>query len=435
VADELGRPGHLALATWGLFAGLALLMLGGGVFSTLLGVRSEQVGLPTLVSSAISASYYVGFIVGTRLTLRGLRSVGHIRVYGALASILAAAMVATGITGIALAWGLLRLVVGLTTAGLYVVAESWLNELADNTNRARLLSVYAALTVAFWGVGQILVFAFEAQDATGYSVAAILTCLAVAPVALSEEAVAPGPGVAGRMTLRQLVEQAPTGVGAYLLVGVTHGAMNGMVAIYATRIGMTPGEVGVFAAIPALGGMLLQYPVSSASDDLDRRAVGVAAATLAAGVSLLLALGPQTGWTAFALMGLLGGFTYPLWVIAAAYANDWIDPRHVSAAASQLVTLYGVGAVVGPFVAAGAMVVIGTEGFFWSLVALHVVVATFFVYRMFASRAPLTKRPWSEVSLPARTLLLPVMLISVTRRRGGDEIDARPDEQHDSATP
>ena len=41
----------LALATWGLFVGLALLMLAGGLFGTLLGVRSEKIGLPTAVSS------------------------------------------------------------------------------------------------------------------------------------------------------------------------------------------------------------------------------------------------------------------------------------------------------------------------------------------------------------------------------------------------
>ena len=78
----------LALATWGLFVGLALLMLAGGLFGTLLGVRSERVGLPTVVSSIIAASYYAGFLIGSRLTLTALAKVGHIRVYAALASCL-----------------------------------------------------------------------------------------------------------------------------------------------------------------------------------------------------------------------------------------------------------------------------------------------------------------------------------------------------------
>lgn len=421
---------HLALATWSLFAGLSLLMVGGGVFSTLLGVRSEQVGLPTLVSSAISACYYLGFLVGSRLTLRGLRSVGHIRVYAALASVLAAAMVAVGMSGAALAWALLRLLVGLCTAGLYVVAESWLNDLADNSNRARLLSLYAVVTVAFWGVGQVLVFGFPAQSFTGYAVAAMLTSLAVVPVALSEEAVTPNPQDATRLSLRELTRQAPTGVGAYLLVGITHGAANGMIAIYATRVGMSPGEVGVFAALPSLGGMLLQFPVSSASDEVDRRAVGVVTASIAAGVALALVVVSPIGVPSFVLIAILGGFSYPLYVIASAYANDWVEPQHLAAAASQLLTLYGLGAIIGPFVAAATMVVVGPDGYFWSLVVLHLLIATFFMYRMAAWRAPLANRPWDEVSLPARALMLPVMLIALTRRRDGVRgVSVRPDDE------
>jgi len=64
-------------------------------------------------------------------------------------------MIGVGITESPAAWALLRLVTGLCTAGLYVVAESWLNDLATNENRGRLLAVYGVVTVAFFGIGQI----------------------------------------------------------------------------------------------------------------------------------------------------------------------------------------------------------------------------------------------------------------------------------------
>ena len=117
---------------------------------------------------------------------------------------------------------------------------------------------------------------------------------------------------------------------------------------------------------------------------------------------------------ALLLMAVLGGCSYPLYSIAAAYTNDWIEPEHVNAAASQLVTLYGLGAVIGPFVAAGMMIVMGPQGYFWAAIEVHAVLAGFFVYRMQAWRAPLAKRPWSEVSLPAQSVLR-------TGHAGGDE--------------
>ncbi|HTH07182.1 MAG TPA: MFS transporter [Ilumatobacteraceae bacterium] len=407
------RRRRLALATWGLFAGLAFVMLAGGLFGTLLGVRSERSGLPTGVSSLIAASYYVGFLIGSRLTLAGLGRVGHIRVYTALASVLAAAIAAVGITDAAAAWSVLRLVTGVCTAGLYVVAESWLNGLATNQNRGRLLAVYGIVTVLFFGVGQMLLFAFDQRLVMGFAVASIITSVAVAPVALSEAAVAPRINVSERLSLRELAKTVPTGVFSCLLVGVAHGAISGMAAIYATRVGLSAAQIGLFVALPSLGGVLLQWPVSAASDDLDRRAVGFVASAAAALVAALLLLGDADEPMAFALICLLGGLSYPLYSIAGAYTNDWIEPEHLNAAASQLVMLYGLGAVAGPFVAAAAMVAFGPEGFYWALVGLHGLLALFFFYRMLAWRMPLAKRPWSEVSLPARAFFVPATIIGM----------------------
>lgn len=406
----------IALATWGLFVGLALLLLAAGLFGTLLGVRSELIKLPTVVSSLISASYYGGFLVGSRVALSALGRVGHIRVFAALASLLSAAMLAVGLTESAPAWAWLRFVTGLCLAGQYVVAESWLNNLATNENRGRLLAIYAVVTSGAFGLGQVLLFAIDARVITGFAIASIITSLAVAPVALSEDAVAPVMVKREHISLRDLAHLVPTGVFSCLLVGMAHGALTGMAAIYATRVGLSTGRIGLFVAAPNIGGMLLHWPVSAASDDIDRRAVGFAASIGAIGAAVLLLLGPSSSPMALLLITALGGFSYPLYSIAAAYTNDWIEPEHVNAAASQLVTLYGLGAVVGPFVAAGLMIVGGPKGFFWAAIGLHALLATFFVYRMKAWRAPLAKRPWSEVSLPARAFFVPATVVAMGRR-------------------
>ena len=406
----------LALATWGLFVGLALLLLAAGLFGTLLGVRSELKKLPTAVSSSIMASYYVGFLVGSRMTLDALGRVGHIRVYAALASILSAAMLAVGLTDSAPAWAWLRFVTGLCLAGQYVVAESWLNNLATNKNRGRLLAIYALVTSGAFGLGQLLLFRMDARAITGFAIASIVTSLAVAPVTLSEDAIAPTPEERENISLRELAKVVPTGVGSCLLVGIAHGALTGMAAIYATRVGLSSGKIGLFVAAPNIGGMLLHWPVAATSDDIDRRAVGFAASVTAVGAAVLLIFSGATSSVALFLIGVLGGFSYPLYSIAAAYTNDWIEPEHLNAAASQLVTLYGMGAVMGPFVAAGMMIVAGPKGYFWAAVVLHGMIAAFFLYRILAWRAPLAKRPWREVPLPARAFFVPATVVHMGRR-------------------
>jgi MFS family permease len=407
----------LALATWGLFVGLALLLFAGGLCGTLLGVRSELAKLPTLVSGLISMAYYFGFLVGSRFALTVLSKVGHIRAFAALASLLAAAVLGIGLTNSPWVWGLLRLVNGLCFAGQYVVAESWLNDLADNNNRGRLLAIYNVVTVAAFGSGQVLQFAFDARVFTGFAVASIIVSLAVAPVALSERALAPPVGESARVSLRELARIVPTGVGSCFLVGIAHGALSGLAAVFATRAGLPNSRVGLFVAAPSIGAIFLQWPISSASDDIDRRAIGALASVAAMVFAALLLIGPATAPMALVLIGLVGGCSYPLYSIAGAYTNDWIDGEHLNSAASQLVMLYGVGAVIGPLISSMLMNAVGQNGYYWTLVLVHAVIAVFFVYRMRAWRSPLAKRPIHEASYPARVFFLPATIVAVTRSR------------------
>lgn len=412
----IGRR-QLALATWGLFVGLTLILLSGGIFSTLLGVRAELQGVPTLLTGGITAAYYAGFLVGSRYGLAALRQVGHIRAYAALGALLAAAVTLLGTTSSPVAWLLLRAVTGVSFAGLYVVAESWLNGLAANSFRGRLLALYAALVVGAYGVGEILVFNFDPRAATGFSIAAVIAALAVLPVAVSVEATAPPVERDEHIAMREVARRVPTGAVGSILVGLSHGAMLGLTAVWATRGGLSVGRTGVMLAAIGFGGMALTWPISAASDDIDRRAIGVVTSLGAAGAAfLMLSLDVRSWWMVLAI-AVVGGFNYPLYSIVGAYTNDWVDAEHLGAAASMLVTLYGIGAMVGPLVAAGFMEVIGDDGYPWAIVVLNVVIAIFFAYRIRAWHAPLMTRPLAEAGVPARAFFVPATIVTMGARR------------------
>lgn len=395
------------------------MLLSGGLFSTLLGVRSELAGLPTVVSGSITTAYYAGFLIGSRFALRALAGVGHIRVFATLTALLGSAVLLIGLFEHPAGWIGARLVTGLCFAGVYVVAESWLNGLATNEHRGRLLAVYAVIVAAAFGSGQLMVFDLDARALTGYAIAAIIASLAVVPVALSEQALTPTVERYERMSMRDLARTVPTGAGANLLIGLAHGGLMGMTAIYATREGLSVGRTGVLLAAIQLGGMLMTFPVSAASDDIDRRVIGVVCASVVIGASALLLLSDASSLVAIGLLGIVGGFSYPLYSIASAYTADWLDPEQLSAAASLLVTLYGVGAMIGPLAAAGFMDLLGSEGYLWSIIVLHGLIGVFLVYRIRAWHAPLTSRPWSEVSVPARAFFVPATIVSmgVSRNR------------------
>ena len=403
----------ILLSTWGLFTGLALLLVTAGVYSTLVGIRAELKNLPTLVSGGITTAYYAGFLLGSWYTLRALKQVGHIRVYAALASLLSASVLITGVYDSPLVWIIMRSSTGFCFAGLYVVAESWLNGLASNTFRGRLLAMYNVVTIGAYGAGQLLVFNFDARTLTGFAFAAVVSSLAVIPVVMSEQAATPNVDNHTHITMRELAKIVPTGAGTILLVGLAHGGMLGMAVIFATREGLSVGRVGILIAAINLGGMALTWPISSASDDLDRRIIGVLSSLAVIVLGLVMLTQTPSSWLTTALLFAIGGFSFPLYAVGGAYTNDWVSQEQMSAAASQLVTLYGFGAMIGPLVAAPFLDIIGTQGFAWSIISLHALILLFLIYRIRAWHAPVTTKHWDDVSFHGRAFFIPATIVSL----------------------
>ena len=403
----------ILLSTWGLFTGLALLLVTAGVYSTLVGIRAELKNLPTLVSGGITTAYYAGFLLGSWYTLRALKQVGHIRVYAALASLLSASVLITGVYDSPLVWIIMRSSTGFCFAGLYVVAESWLNGLASNTFRGRLLAMYNVVTIGAYGAGQLLVFNFDARTLTGFAFAAVVSSLAVIPVVMSEQAATPNVDNHTHITMRELAKIVPTGAGTILLVGLAHGGMLGMAVIFATREGLSVGRVGILIAAINLGGMALTWPISSASDDLDRRIIGVLSSLAVIVLGLVMLTQTPSSWLTTALLFAIGGFSFPLYAVGGAYTNDWVSPEQMGAAASQLVTLYGFGAMIGPLVAAPFLDIIGTQGFAWSIISLHALILLFLIYRIRAWHAPVTTKHWDDVSFHGRAFFIPATIVSL----------------------
>ena len=392
------------------------MLSGAGLFATVIGIRSEIEGFPTLAIGLVTAAYYLGFLIGSRVALRALGSVGHIRVYAALASILAATILFAGIVVSPWSWVAVRLVAGACLAGQYVVAESWLNQIVTNANRGRILSLYSLVTIVAYGLGQLSTSVIDPTTLTAFGIAAIVISLAVSPVALSEEAAPPIISTPGHMTMGELFSIVPTGVVTSVLVGVAHGSFLGLAAVYATRGGLTQREIGVFVALPTLGSLLFQIPISAASDDIDRRAVGALAAFTAAAAGVLLVVADIGSWGSMAAMVLIGGTTFPLYSIAGAYTNDWVPTDKLTAAASQLVVLFGAGAFVGPFLASVVMETIGNSGFAWTIVGVHLAIGLFLTIRVLQWRAPIRAKPWNEVAIAGRVFFLPATAVGMGRR-------------------
>jgi MFS family permease len=403
-----------AAGSWALFVGIALLMIGNGLQGTLLGIRSELEGFSGFATGVVMTCYFVGFLAGSRAAMRALAAVGHIRVFAALASMASTATLVHAVTITPVTWALMRFTTGLCIAGLFVVVESWINELATNATRGRLLALYMAVTMGGVACGQFLLNLADPRGFELFVVASVLVSLALVPVSLSGGG-APPIRTPVPMSIRQMASVVPTGLIVASLIGMAHGALLGMGAVYATRAGLSPGQVAVFMGAPMAGGVILQYPIGTISDRVPRRGVMLVVAIGASLCAVGLLIVDPGGPASYLLMFAIGGFSFPLYSLGIAYTNDWITPEQTMGASSTLVTANGVGAIVGPLTSAGLIVTLGNQMYFVSLIVSHGAIAAYLAYRIVARDGiPLSKQGEFQ-PVPARASAMAIG--KLTRRR------------------
>ena len=373
--------------SWALLLGIFLLLLGNGVQGTLLGIRGVAEGFSTGVLSLIMAAYFLGFLGGSRLTPLLIRRVGHVRVFAALASFISAALILFAALPDQFAWFALRVVIGFCYSGVYVVSESWLNDSSTNETRGQSLSAYMIIQMMGIVMAQWLLSAVDTSGYTLFVIISVAVSLSFAPILLSANP-APMFHSTKPMTLKQLYHASPLGVVGSFLLGGVFGAQFGMMAVYGAAVGMSIGEIALFASAIYVGGMLLQYPIGWLSDHMDRRLL-IVSASLTGGVAALAVLPFSDNFTALLITAfVLGGTTNPLYSLYIAYTNDFLEPDDMAAASGGLIFVNGVGAITGPLIVGWLMTRFAPSGFFVYLGVVLLLMGGYALYRMSQRAAP-----------------------------------------------
>ena len=367
--------------SWALLLGMLFLMMGNGLQGTLIGVRGEIEGFSTLEMSVVMSSYFVGFLGASRVVPEMIRRVGHVRVFAALASFISAVLVLYPAIPHPIAWSIGRVIIGFSFCGVYVTAESWLNNAATNETRGQALSVYMiAQTVGIIAAQGLLLLA----DPAGYTlfiIISVLVSVSFAPILLS---ISPTPAfdTTKPMSLKNLIKTSPLGCAGMFLLGGVFAAQFGMSAIFGSKIGLSLGQISIFVSFFYIGAMLLQIPIGWLSDHMDRRRLIMICAFIGA-------IGCVLPWT-FAgnfymlLVSalLIGGMSNPLYSLLIAHTNDFLEYEDMAAASSGLLFINGLGAIAGPIVLGKMMDLMGAYGYFVILIALFVFLGLYAIYRM-----------------------------------------------------
>ncbi|MBN9672507.1 MFS transporter [Roseibium aggregatum] len=351
-----------------------------GLAMTMIAVRARAEGLPDASIGLLGSFYYAGLTAGVLVTPFLIARAGHNRVFAALASISAIAILAIAFAPPGWPWMAARFVSGATSCGTVMVLESWLNSIASNASRGRILSVYRIVDLASVMGGQFILPVFGASGSDILMVLAMFFCFALVPIALAREGNPPAPPTRFVNPLI-LWRVSPVAMVGIFTIGLTNGAFRMVGPIYAETLGLGLETVAAFIALWVLAGAVFQYPAGWMSDRIDRRLVLIVF-TIGAGLACLYISGSASQSDLFTGVFLFGGFALPLYSLSAAHANDHAGSDQFVDVAAGILMAFGTGAVIGPFIASLLMGQFGPQAFFIYTASLHLALVLFIVVRM-----------------------------------------------------
>ncbi|MBI1217426.1 MAG: MFS transporter [Rhodobacteraceae bacterium] len=371
--------------SWALLLGIMLLMLGNGMQGTLLGIRGGIEGFSTLHMSVVMSAYFLGFLFGSRMTPDMIRRVGHVRVFAALGSLISAVLILYAVAPNWIAWSAERVVIGFSFSGVYITAESWLNNASTNENRGQALSLYLIMQMIGIIAAQALLNFGDPSGFVLFIIPSVLVSVAFTPILLS---ISPAPAfdTTKALSFRRLYDTSPLGCVAMFLLGGVFSAQFGMAAVWGSQVGLSVREISLFVAMIYVGGLVFQYPIGWMSDRMDRRHLILALAALGA-VAMAVAVVFNPGFYVLLVIGMMaGGISNPLYSLLVAYVNDYLEGPDMAAASAGLIFINGLGAITGPLITGWVMAKVGPPGFFLFMGILFFIMAVYAGWRMLRRR-------------------------------------------------
>ena len=338
---------YFAVLSSVLSVGLAL-----GVSMPLVSLRLESWGYGSFAIGVMAAMPAIGVLVGASLSSR-------LAAYFGTATLMRLCLLAGALSIGLLAllpsypvWLALRLLIGVILTIVFILGESWINQLVVEQWRGRLVALYGSSYALSQLAGPLLLGVLGSEDDLGFWIGAGL--LVVAPLVLIGRSGAPSAEACG-VGLRDLVgfcRRLPVIAWAIALFAAFEAMILTLLPVYCLQQGFTT-ELALFmVSTGVVGDAVLQLPIGALADYMSRRTLftGCAMTLLVSSLAIPVLMHTPAIWPLWVLFGASAGglFTLSLILIGERYRDDALVRAN-----AHVAQLWGIGCLIGPL-AAGA---------------------------------------------------------------------------------
>jgi MFS family permease len=329
----------------------------------------EQRGISTALNGLNAGVMFVGVLVGPLLAPWFVQRCG-IRKFllACLALDIVLVLLLKPFNSLA-AWFVLRPLGAIVGSSLFTAGEAWINQLAGDAGRGRVIGIYAAALSAGFGIGPLVLSMTGIEGWAPFVVNAAITAAAALPLFGVSDA-SPALRQAGSIGPLRMFVRAPTIVVTVGVFGLYESALVSLLPVWGVRSGMAQQWAMTNLSAVYIGSILLQIGVGWLSDRISRVAALRLCALAGALGAIALLMAPMSAPVLLALLFVWGGIASGIYPVALSMAGDRFRDGDLLSVNAAMIMAYGLGAMFGPPLGGLAMDVRDPQGLLWLFVLL-----------------------------------------------------------------
>jgi MFS family permease len=347
LASVIAVIGAFALSVGYIYPAVALNMQARNLSSTTIGTLAALQGFGVLVC-AVALPWLTAQFGAWRLAVWSL--VGT-----------ALTIVALGATENLFAWAALRFLLGVGANALFVICEVWINVLAPDAVRGRVVAVYTTTISGMFAIGPMLVPLLGYEGIVAYGTVALLYLLIGLPIWRLKSA-APQIERVPTSELPRVMAAIPVLLLSVACFSFFDGSTFALWVVYGVDRGLTETTTVLTLSALVIGNVVLQYPIGWLADRMSRRRLlALLAALTFAGAVALPALS-LTHPVIYVFLFFWGATGFGVYTLAVTLIGEHLTGVRLVAANAAFGVMWGLGFLLGPWTSGAAMQWLGSIG-------------------------------------------------------------------------
>ena len=364
----------------GAIACTAIFALTIGLTYPLLAFILEAQGYDETAIGINAAMTPLGILLASPLVPRAAQRFGAWQVAVACLFINAGLLLLIGSTQHYGAYLALRFLLGVADCGVFVISETWINQLAPRAVRGRIVGLYATALSTGFAAGPLILSGTGVEGFAPFAIAALL-CAAAVPVVLAIRRLTPDVTREAAASPWTFLRLAPTLLLAVAVFALWDAALLSLFPLFGLDYGLTASFITLAIAVSVLGNTFLQIPIGWIADKTSRRGVLIVSAIFAAGGAALLPALTEKASLLLIVLFFWGSAAGGLYTMAMAELGDRFSGAQLVAGNAAFAVAFGLGGLIGAPLTGATMALAGPDGFAWSLMAIFAATGVYAYWR------------------------------------------------------